>query len=154
LVLVGVRLALPFALERYVDHVLDRVPDYAASIEGLEVNLWRGAYEIEGLDVLKVDGGVEAPLFEAARVDLAVDWRNLLRGRVVGELDLLRPVLNVVTSADEGVAQTGKDRDWGARIEALYPFRIERLVVRDGVLMLRMEQFEPTVDVFVEDVFV
>ena len=44
--LLALRLALPSLVHRYVSNVLDETEGYSGTVGGLDLNLWRGAYEL------------------------------------------------------------------------------------------------------------
>lgn len=48
-VLVLVRLALPYGLLWYVNRTLDKLPDYHGHVADSDLSLWRGAYQIDGM---------------------------------------------------------------------------------------------------------
>ena len=46
LLLVGARLAMPYAVHRYVNYKLDQLLDYDGRIGDVDIHLFRGAYSI------------------------------------------------------------------------------------------------------------
>src|SRR4051794_32103462 len=71
-ILLGIaRAMLPSALRWYVNRVIDRNPLYDGKIGAIEVHLWRGAYSIDDVRLIKTTGNVPIPLFSAKRVDFA-----------------------------------------------------------------------------------
>src|SRR5262245_47416394 len=53
LVLVAARVALPYWLESYVNGTIDQSPDYTGRIGTVDVHLWRGAYTVHDMEILK-----------------------------------------------------------------------------------------------------
>jgi len=51
--LVGLRLALPWILEDYVNRQLAALEGYWGQVEDVDVALWRGAYQIQGVQIEK-----------------------------------------------------------------------------------------------------
>ena len=151
-VLLVVRLALPTVVRRYVLHVLNEMPQYRAAIDELDLNLWRGSYEIEGLVLDKVHGGEAAPFLKVRLVDLSIEWLALAYGEVVGEIDLHEPALQATIAHDDR-AETGTAPDWPEYIKQLFPFRIDRFTVRDGELHLKNVTTEPQVDLLMSDFY-
>ena len=43
----------------------------------VDLALWRGAYRINGLQIVKVDGKVPVPFVKAPVIDLSVSWHSL-----------------------------------------------------------------------------
>lgn len=149
--LVALRAALPFGLARYVNRVLDRTEGYRGQVGDIDVALYRGAYRIERVELEDASGNVPVPLFAADAIDLSVQWRALLRGELVGEVELVRTVVNLVAGPTEATTQTGTRPHWSERLEELFPMRIDRFSVRDGTLRFRDPWREPAVDVGLTD---
>jgi hypothetical protein len=145
--LVGVRAALPSIARSYVIDVLDRNPLYEGRIGDVEIHLWRGAYSIDDVRILKTTGDVPVPFFAAERVDFAVEWPALWSGELVGRVVMEKPELNYVDAADPADAQTGAGGPWLEMIRDLFPFRINSTVVHDGAVHFRAFHKEPIVDV-------
>jgi hypothetical protein len=79
--LIALRAALPLVLERYVNKQLDQLKGYSGSVADIDLSLWRGAYQIDGLRVVKTGGKVPIPFVSARQIDLSVQWKALLMKR-------------------------------------------------------------------------
>jgi hypothetical protein len=150
--LVALRLALPYAVRWYVNRALDRSISYRGIIGDVDIHLWRGAYSIEHVRVLKTAGSVPVPLFAAERVDLAIEWPALMHGSLVGRIAMQKPELNFVDGADGSDDQTGAGGPWLQIIRSLFPFRIDRAELVDGTIHFRAFRTKPPVDVFLSEV--
>ena len=143
---VAVWVTLPFFLRTYVVETLNKIPGYAASLEGIDVNLFRGKYAVRGINLKKTTGNVPVPFFAAATVDLAIYWRALLQGQVVGVIDLEHPQLNFVNAPTAAAAQIGIPQEWLARVKQLSPVTIARFDVHNGEIHFRDFHRQPQVD--------
>jgi hypothetical protein len=150
--LVLARALLPVALQRYVNHTLDGIPGYDGQIGDVDLSLWRGAYQIEDVSLVKTTGQVPVPLFSSPRVDLSVEWRQLGKGRLVGEIELTQPVINFVSGATDEGDQARVDESWVDRVKDLFPLRLNRVAVHRGTVHYRDFHSNPKVDVAFEDV--
>src|SRR5690606_29941776 len=85
---VALRLALPWVLEEYVNRQLAALEGYWGQVEDVDVALWRGAYQIQGVQIEKENKEEESrePFFTATLIDLSIDWGRLLDGAVVAEV--------------------------------------------------------------------
>lgn len=129
-VLVAARLVLPYALEAWIERKPGDSP-YVVTLDDLDLNLWRGAYEVEGLRIERTDfPEAKEPFFAAQKVDLSIEWREIIRGTLVGEAVFHKPVLHYVTSEREPAK--GPAPDWRERLESMFPFRINRIAIHDG----------------------
>jgi hypothetical protein len=153
IVLVAIRLALPYAIESYVNRQLKKVPDYSGRIGHVTVHLYRGAYQIHDIHINKTTGKVPVPLFAARIMDLSVEWKELFHGSVVGEIVLVDPEVNIVAAPTPEQAQTGEGRSWDKILESLFPFKLNRFEIRRGYVHFRNFNSTPPVDMFVENLF-
>lgn len=151
LALVAVRLALPSWLRSYVNRTLDQSPDYDGQIGDVNVHLWRGAYTVHDVEIVKTTGLVPVPFFEGKRIDFSLDWGALLHGEARGKIVLDQPRVNFVDGSSPEETQTGANQPWLSIIHDLYPFRIDRAVVRQGELAFRAFHTDPPVDVRLTD---
>ncbi|UPG86041.1 DUF748 domain-containing protein [Luteibacter aegosomatis] len=151
-VLVAARVALPYVVLDQLNGRLARMGSYTGHIDDIDIHLWRGAYSLDALKIVKVDGKVPVPLFEAPRTDIALSWRALAKGRLRGKVDFFHPVLNFVDGRGEGDTQTGKGVDWREQLRAIVPTRIDELNVVGGTVTFHNFVSSPKVDLKMTDV--
>lgn len=149
--LIVARILLPWGIQRYVNHVLDKSPDYDGEVGDVDVHLWRGAYSIQDVQLIKTTGKVPVPFFKAGKVDFSIAWRELFQKQLVMRIELFNPEINFVDSEQEQGRQTGKGGSWGEMLEALVPFRISQFIVHSGALHFRKFQANPPVNLFIKD---
>jgi hypothetical protein len=118
----------------------------------VNVNLWRGAYQIQEVKIVKTDADVPAPLFAARKVDLSLEWKELLHGALVGEVTLDEPEVHFVAGPTEEQTQTGKNADWQRTLESLFPLKINRLQINRGSIHFQNMHSTPRVDIFFDEV--
>lgn len=152
--LLGVRLALPRIIESYVNHQLNRSKDYSGRIGRVTVHLWRGAYEVHDIHILKRNGDVPVPFYSTAILDLSLEWSELFHGALVSKIAMLDPSLNFVSGPTQDQTQTGKEEDWGQVLESLAPFKINRLAVEHGQIHFQNPYSTPPVDLYLNNISV
>lgn len=133
-VLVAVRVALPTVIRDSVNRQLQALEQYDGHVEDVDLALWRGAYGIDNVRIVKTGGDQPEPFFSADRIDLSVEWRSLLRGSLVAQGAFQRPNINFVQGKTEETSQTGEGVDWGERLGAIFPFRFNTVTVHDGTI--------------------
>ena len=69
--LVALHIALPYLVRDYLNDKLADMGDYRGQVTDVDLALWRGAYKINGLKIVKVDGKVPVPFVNAPVIDLA-----------------------------------------------------------------------------------
>jgi hypothetical protein len=135
--LVGARIALPYVVEDQANKRLMALPDYDGHVEDVDMALWRGAYRIDGIEIVKTGGNKETPFFKSDRIDLSVEWRSLLRGDFVASCDLWRPNVNLVQAANKQETQLGAGVNWHRQLERAFPFRFNTIRVTEGIVTFR-----------------
>jgi hypothetical protein len=134
---IAIRLALPFIVRDYVNGRLHALEAYDGSVADIDIGLLRGAYRIDGIEIVKRGAKQPTPFFDSRRVDFSVEWRSLLRGSLVAEAHFEGPELNLVQSANQKQEQLGTEEDWHDQLEKLFPFRFNTIAIRDGTITFR-----------------
>ena len=148
------RLVMPYAIKRYVNHKLQQLPGYGGSIGDVNVHLYRGAYTIHDVDIVKKTNSVPIPFVKAERVDFSVQWKELRNHALVGEVELDRAQLNFAKGETKEQDQTKIDRSWMNVVQDLFPFKINRFEIRDSQVHYRDLGRKPEVDVAVTNLYV
>src|SRR5215204_27699 len=118
----------------------------------VDIHLWRGAYTIRQVEIVKTTGQVPVPFFSAPIVDLSVEWKALLDGAFVGEIQFEQPKINFVHGRSSATTQVGVDKPWTDKIRELFPLKINRFTVRDGEVHYRDFNRTPKVDVEIDQI--
>ena len=134
LMLVAARLALPYAVKGYANRRLAELDAYQGHVGDIDIHLWRGAYSIDDITIVKKGASRPVPFFRGKRIDLSVEWHSLLRGSIVAEAAFDSPELNLVQAANQQDSQLGQGEDWHARLEELFPFRFNTVQVSNGTV--------------------
>ena len=135
--LVAARAALPYVVEDWVNRKLMALESYDGYVEDVDLALWRGAYRVDGIRIVKTGSEQPEPFFDGDRIDFSIEWRSLLRGRLVSECEMWGPRINLVRSEAEDQSQLGTEVNWADQLEALSPFRFNTIVVHDGTATFR-----------------
>ncbi len=89
----------------------------------------------------------DPPVFQAPRLDASVEWKALLRGRLVANFALAEPAIYVnlqQLTAEAKDPTPVKDHGWQEAFEAIYPLKINEVRVTDGrVTYVDGGPFEP-----------
>jgi hypothetical protein len=133
-VLLAARLALPHVVQDYVNDKLVALDAYDGRVGDIDIHLWRGAYSIDGIEIVKTGSKRPVPFFKAARVDFSLEWRSLWKGSLVSEAAFYAPELNLVQAKSERDSQLGGEENWNRRLQELFPFRFNTIEVYDGTV--------------------
>jgi hypothetical protein len=133
-VLVAARLALPYAVKDYTNRKLATLESYEGHVGDIDIHLWRGAYSIDDIVIVKKGAKRPVPFFRARRTDFSVEWRSLMRGSLVATAAFDSPELNLVQAKSEKESQLGDEEDWHALVEQMFPFRFNTVQVSNGTV--------------------
>nr|WKN36394.1 DUF748 domain-containing protein [Tunicatimonas sp. TK19036] len=158
-VIIGFFIALHFLLEpiveRLVNKQLNSLEHYSGKIDDVDIHLYRGAYRIKGIELNKRGSDIDQPFVSIDTLDLSVQWDALFDGRIVGEVILSEPVVNMVVTqnveGDTTQEQTGTDEDWTEQIQELMPLTINRFEIRNGNITYRDPSVDPNVDAYLRN---
>jgi hypothetical protein len=120
--LVAVRAALPSIVKDYVNDKLAALEAYDGRVEDIDMAVWRGAYRIDGIDIVKENAEQRTPFFSAEAVEFSIEWASLFKGSLVSE------------GENEQETQLGTEENWGQRLKDLFPFRLNTVEVRNGTI--------------------
>ncbi len=146
--LLAARIALPYVLRDAINKRLAAIPDYAGSVEQIDVSLWRGAYTIHRPVITKRSGEVKEPFFKADKIDFSLAWRELFSGRFVSDIEATKPMLTFVEApAAEGSQAGGSAQRWQDVIDDIFPITITYFRILDGEVRYIDQTADPKVDV-------
>lgn len=131
-ILVAVRIAMPYFVKDYVNRQLRHLPDYSGSVKSIDISLWRGAYRINELKIQKTGGDVPVPFISAPAIDIALQWHALLHGKIAGKIRIDHPDFNFVAGPTEKQSQLGTNQPWEETVKSFYPFDINQFEIREG----------------------
>jgi hypothetical protein len=153
MVLLLVRLSLPYILKTYVNKQLNQSTDYGGGIGDVTVHLWRGAYRIHDINIYKRDGKVSTPFFSAPALDLSLQWSELIHGKLVSKIEMISPSVNFVSGPTKAQSQSGTENNWGDTLSSLVPFKINSLIITNGQAHFKNPYSTPPVDIYMTQVF-
>ncbi|UFH57426.1 DUF748 domain-containing protein [Spirosoma sp. KNUC1025] len=144
--LIIARLLLPYFVLRYVNKTLADMGDYTGHVEDIDIHLIRGAYQLDNLRIRKVVSKLKKPFLYIPKTDLSVEWKSLIKGELVSEVECYEPQLSFAFSENEASSQTGTEVDWTAFLKKLLPISINRFAVIDGTINLTSLITQPRAD--------
>ncbi len=152
--LIALRIALPYILLRFVNRELTTIPNYRGHVDDIDVALIRGAYTIKAMRLDKLSGKVPVPFFSADVMDLSVQWNALFHGKIVGEIVVGHPTLNFVKGPSEETSQTKISKKWTDVVGDLMPLKLNRFEINNGEIHYRDFHSSPKVNIFAKDIHI
>lgn len=150
-VLIAIRIALPYILKNYVNKVLADIPGYTGHVEDIDLSLIRGAYVIHGLYLHKVNAGSEVPFLDFDRTDISLEWKSLFKGRIVSEIVMNGPKLYYVFEDHQKENTEDADiKDWTDALTDLVPIDINHLEIHQGKVAFIQFTTDPEIDLHMD----
>ncbi len=159
--LIALRMALPYVAQWYINKTLSEPEGFAGNqspkqfvgeVGDVDIMLWRGAYSLEDIVLVKRNGKVKEPFIKAKEVEFSLLWSALLDGALVGSIELWQPEINFVDSKDESKTQSGKDEKWLVLADQLFPLKIDELRIHNGKIAFHNTDVEPEVHISLHDI--
>lgn len=131
------RAALPVWMENFMNEQLATLEGYDGHVEDVDFALWRGGFGVDDLRIVRTTADHETPFFDAERIDVTLEWKSLMKGRIAAEGRAVRPVLNLVQAETKEDSQMGTETKWPSGLADMYPFEINTFRVIDGTISFR-----------------
>lgn len=148
-VLIIIRLILPYVVLHYANKTLSNVNGYYGHIDDIDLSIYRGAYIINDIYLNKVDSvsKQQTSFFKSGDIDLSVEWGALLHGSIVGELTFNSPEL-IFTKDKTDLTDVKKDTtDFRKLLKDFMPLKVNRFEVNDGTIHYADNTTSPIVDI-------
>jgi hypothetical protein len=150
-VLLVARLLAPACVRREINDRLARIPGYAGRVADIHLQLWRGAYRIDDMQIVKRSGKVREPFFTAKRIDFSIAWREIFHGKLVSDIYVTDGHLVFLRGPTEETSQLTADRRWQDVINDIFPIDITHLEIKGGIIRFVDTTREPNVDIAIRD---
>lgn len=153
LVLVVIRLLLPYWIENSINKMLDDIPNHTGSVTDVDLHIYRGAYSIDSLYIYQEDVSLETPFFSTSKIDLSIEWDAIWEGSIVGEMELINPRLNflVYQAGDSTETLSGKGADWTQPIKELLPIKVNNFTGTNGRIHYMDVTTDPNVNMYLNN---
>lgn len=135
--LIAARIAATPLLESRVRRSLEHMHGMRGTFSRMDLSVVHLSWALHDLDIEKRSPeGHRTPYFRAARVEIGLYWKELLRGHLVGAAELDHPKLSLVSATEpRNEQEVGEAPELGKKLQQLTPFRLDRVEVRDGELL-------------------
>ncbi|MDQ7917094.1 DUF748 domain-containing protein [Mesonia sp. MT50] len=151
--LIAFRLYLPTLVKNNLNKVLADIPGYHGAIEDVDLSLWRGAYQLEGLYLNKKTAKSEVPFLNFPMTDISIEWRSLFKGKIVTEIEMHNPEIIYVLEDQEETPEEGEadTEDWTAALTDIVPLDINSFDIYNGKLAFVQLESEPNIDLSIHN---
>lgn len=144
LTLVAIRAIAPVVIEYSFNKAIDRAPNLKGRIDDIDLHLYRGAYELEGVDIDIVNNEQQLPFLKIERVDISILWGKLIRGQIVAEIFLENWRFDIQdvkenNANEESYLAASREENWLPLKQRAVPFglQLDRVESRNGRLTFK-----------------
>lgn len=149
LLLIAMRIALPYVVLHYANKTLVNMKGYYGHIQDVDLSLYRGAYLIKSVYLNKVDSVSfkHSDFFKSENIELSLEWPALFQGSVVGELVFNAPLL-IFTKNKAELGDIKKDTaDFRKLLKTFMPLKVNRVTVNNGSIHYIDHSSKPELDI-------
>lgn len=156
-ILIAARLYLPFWLKDYVNEVLADIPGYYGQVEDIDISLYRGAYQIKGLYLNKVNAETQVPFLNFPSNDISIEWKSLFDGKIVSEIIMYNPeVIYIFEDQNEEMPESEGGSadidDWTKVLTDLVPIDINHFEAHNGKVAFVELQQDPNIALYINKI--
>lgn len=146
ILLIAFRIYLPYLIKINVNKVLAEIPGYYGEVEDIDLSLIRGAYVIEGMYLNKLNAKTQVPFLNFPHNDISIEWKSLLKGKIVSEIVMTNPELIYVFEDQKTEGETPDIDDWTKVLTELVPIDVNHYEVHNGKVAFVEIQADPNID--------
>jgi len=152
--LVIIRITLPYIGLHVINWALaNKLGQYQGSIQDFDLSLYRGAYQLERLEIKKKNTNL-APILSVLELDLSLAWRTLFSGKISGDVNLDRLVVRIMDSEKEEKKQNGTDEaGWQEALNYIVPISIESLKLRNSAFYFTNNDLKVPLPLQIEGIY-
>jgi len=158
LLLILLRIALPYIVLHFVNKELASLPSYTGHVDDVDIQLWRGAYRLDKLIIEKRNATIREPLLKVKTIDISVLWSALLEGNLVAQTVLEHPEVHLVddpdVDGDVNGDQTGVIIPWINLVGKLVPLRLDWVNAKNAAVHFHNFKADPPVDLYITDLHI
>src|SRR5690606_4509306 len=109
----------------------------------------RGAYAIDGLVLKKQVDTSKYPFLEIKRTDLSVEWKQIFKGELVGEIIMDQPSMHILKESAD-LSKEHSKKHWSETLKDLMPLTINKLEMNNGKFTYLDFSASPNIDLHID----
>lgn len=112
----------------------ERLRGYRVEVGGVDLHPLAFGFDVLELAIAR-NGHLDLPLAQLTELTARIDWRALLRGALVADVSIERPIVYIDRRQARREARDDvalHERGWQDALQAMIPLEINRIAVHDG----------------------
>lgn len=150
--LIIIRLSLPYFIKNYVNNVLADIPGYYGQVEDIDLSIIRGAYTIHDMYLNTVNANTEIPFLDLKKTDISIEWNALFHGKIVSEIEMTEPTVIYVFEDQQDTTGQANTEDWSKALTGLVPIDINQFTIKNRKFAFLQLQADPNIDLHLSNV--
>jgi hypothetical protein len=122
----------PILLCNYLNKRGASLPDYILHIQQVHIHPITCGVTLRGLRLVKRSDKIPVPFFTCPRMEVSMQWWELIHFHTVSVISLYQPVVNFVNGPTPETTQTFLEPAWVTAVKQLVPLEINRFTISDG----------------------
>ena len=151
-----IRILLPSIVLSHANKALAELEGYRGNIEDIDISIIRGAYAAKGIYIDKIDSvnNKAMPFFSTDVLDVALEWRPLIKGKIVGSLGFLNPVIRFENDKNEPEDLQDDTTDFRKVLKSIMPLKVNRFEINNGQFVFIDSAIKPAVNVTIDSIYI
>jgi hypothetical protein len=156
ILIIVIRLILPYVVLHLVNKNLATMKGYYGHVKDIDLAIIRGAYKVDSIYLNKKDTVTQkqTPFFAASVIDLSVEWKSLLKGSIVGEVIMNKPMLKFTADKVEPKDVAKDSSALKDLLDDFMPLRINRCEINRGRIQYIDPNTKPPYDIQMTNVHI
>jgi hypothetical protein len=156
ILIIVIRLILPYVVLHLVNKNLATMKGYYGHVKDIDLAIIRGAYKVDSIYLNKKDTVTQkqTPFFAASVIDLSVEWKSLLKGSIVGEVVMNKPMVKFTADKVEPKDVAKDSSALKDLLDDFMPLRINRCEINQGRIQYIDPNTKPPYDIQMSNVHI
>lgn len=150
--LVLFRMYLPLLIKNKINNVLANIPGFYGEIDNIDIDLYRGAYVLNGMYLNKVNAETQVPFLSFPKNDISIEWKSLFKGRVVSEITMDSPEIIYIFEDQQKEGVIPNADDWTKALTGIVPININNFKIHNGKIAFVQLQANPNIDLSISKI--
>ncbi len=148
---VAIYFTLPYFILKNVNEKLAHMEGYRGHIDALHLDILHVGFALNGFKIEKLEGKVPVPFIYVDEISNTLEWKPLLKGKILGTMVITNPKVNFVKGPTKATTQTGTEGNWIETVNNLPKLTVNSLTVRNGKITYFDMYSKPKVEAFISE---
>ncbi len=154
LVLIIARIVLPEWIRHTINKNLDTLENYTGKVKDVDLSLFTGDYYLRNFNIDEESGGYKTPFIFAKDIHVTLDWKALLKGRILSDLTIDSAEVNYVIEEQKNITDSTDLVAWFELAQRMMPININQLKVNNAAIHYKDFFNDQPIDLKLDSIYV